>query len=367
MIFLNVEQEKIKRLSNWMKEIPQGPISIHLDTTNRCNVNCRFCWMRSHEKIGLVDTKNELSDERLVNLAKESYEIGVREWLISGGGEPLLRGKSTIDLMKNIKKYDMHGDIISNGILFKDDDIKELVLLGWDRVRMSITGPNSKIHNFLVDKSGAFEKAIKNMKLFSYYRKKFKKNLPELGFNTIISSENYKYLPKIVKLLHSVGGNLINVQTIILYSDEEKKWALNNEERKDLPRYLKKALRLCKLYNIHTNMQNYLDESLVDNSNEVGQMDNIMTSEEDGFLGCHCYEPWYLMTIRANGIVGSCRLFGDNGDNLHNKTLKEIWYGQYFDSARKNLINKKIPEYCKNCGANEFMQNMLIKKDLKKK
>jgi MoaA/NifB/PqqE/SkfB family radical SAM enzyme len=363
---INIEDEKIARLKSWMNGIPQGPISIHLDPSNRCNVKCRFCWMRSHEKIGLVDTSNELSDERFIGLAKEAYELGVKEWLLSGGGEPLIRGKSTIQLMKEIKKYKMHGDIISNGILFNEEDIKDLILLGWDRVRISITGPNAKIHDYLVEKEGAFEKATRNLRLFDHYKKKYKKSLPEIGFNSVISSVNYKHFPEMVELLKSVGGCLINVQTIILYSEEEKKWALNDEQRKELPTYLRRAINLCSKYKIHTNMGNYLNESLVDNSNQVGKMDSIMFSEEEGFLGSHCYEPWYLLTIRSNGIVGSCRLFGDKGDNLHNKSLKEIWYGDYFNNARKMLLNKQIPDYCKNCGANEYMQNQWIKTELTK-
>lgn len=270
--------------------------------------------------------------------------------------------------MKEIKKYGMTGDIITNGVNFQEQDIKELVKIKWDRVRFSINGPDAKTHDFLVSSKGSFNKAIKNFKLFQKYKSELKYSKPELGFNTVINSVNYDKFPEIIKLLHSLGGDLMNTQTIILYTDEEKKWALNEKQREEFREYAKESLNLSHEYNIKTNLHEYLNQKLMDSSNEVSQMKNVICKdvkkEKMGFSDASCFEPWYLMTIRANGIVGSCRLFGDQGVSIHNKSLKEVWFGEYFQKARQKLLSNDVPDYCKNCGANEFVENQKIKTEI---
>jgi len=358
------EEVRLKRLLDWGLGNPQGPISIHIDPTNRCNVRCKFCWQRSHERMGWLDLTNELSDDRLVSLAKEAHKLGVRDWLISGGGEPLVRTKATLELMKEIKKYEMDGDIITNGTFFNEKNVKELVELGWDRIRLSLHSPDEKDHDSLMNTKGSYQKIINAAKLISKWKKKLGKDKPEMGFNTVINSYNYKKFDEIVKLLAELGGNLLNVQTIILYDDKEKQYSLNDKQRKEFPKYVKKAVKQAKKYNIKTNLHDYMDEEVVEKSTELGEMHQIMENIHPGFFGSYCFEPWYLITIRANGIVGSCRLFGDEGDNLHKKSLKEIWYGKYYARNRKVLEDHKKHDFCKHCGSNEFIENRRIGNEL---
>ena len=166
-------ETKIKRLREWKSGNPQGPVSIHLDTTNRCNQECVFCWQRSHERKGWIDYDNELSEEKLLDIVDEAADLGVVHWLLSGGGEPMLRKETTINVMEKIKEHDMHGDIITNGTLFNEDYIERLVRCGWDRVRFSINGPRADVHDMLVGRENAFEEAIKSIISFNKYKRKY--------------------------------------------------------------------------------------------------------------------------------------------------------------------------------------------------
>ena len=105
----------------------------------------------------------------------------------------------------------------------------------------------------------------------------------------------------------------------------------------------------------------------MEKSNQANQMNKIIeksVQKDKTFKNAYCFEPWYLITIRANGIVGSCRLFGDKGVAIHNKSLKEIWFGNYYNKIRKQLIEHKLPDYCAKCGANEFIENQNIRKSI---
>ncbi|MDI6826338.1 MAG: radical SAM protein [Candidatus Aenigmarchaeota archaeon] len=363
-------EEIIKRLIEWSKGNPQGPISIHLDPTNRCNLKCRFCWQRSHERLGWIDRKNELSEKKLLSIVREAAMLGVKDWLISGGGEPLVRTGITIKIMKEIKKYGMVGDIITNGTLGTEKHFREIVKCGWDTFRVSINAPSAEEHDFIVNTKGAFKRAVKNIKKINELKEELRKDKPVIGFNTVIQSKNYFMFPEIVELLNELDGKILNTQTIILYSDKEKKWSLNEEQRKDSQKYIKKALKIANKHGIRTNLENYLEEEVMEDSTEMEKMEDLVFSElekiehKNEFVHTFCFEPFYLITIRANGIVGSCRLFGDHGDNIHNKTLKEIWFGEYFNHARKILMHGKPQDFCSKCGSNEFLENRRIRFEL---
>lgn len=363
-------EEKIKRLLEWSKDNPMGPTSVHLDPTNRCNLKCKFCWQRSHERFGWLDTTNELPEEKLLSIVKQAAELDVKDWLISGGGEPLVKTDTTVAVMKTIKKYGMWGDIITNGTMPQDKHLREIVKCGWDAFRVSINAPNAEEHDFLVGGKGAFEKAVNNIKKIVELKKEFKTNKPEIGFNTVINRKNYPLFPEIIEFLHELGGTFINVQTIILYSKEEQKWSLEEEQRKDSQKYIKRAIQTAKTLGIRTNLNSYLDRSVMKDSTEMGRMKDLGLGDIENiehpnkFVKTFCFEPFYLMTIRSNGIIGSCRLFGDKGDNITNKTLREVWFGDYFNDARQAQINGDIPEFCSKCGSNEFLENRRIREEL---
>ncbi|MCD6371815.1 MAG: radical SAM protein [Candidatus Aenigmarchaeota archaeon] len=366
-----MEEELIKRLALWAKGKPQGPISVHLDPTNRCNLRCRFCWQRSHERLGWIDREHELSEKKLLEIVRDAAKLGVRYWLISGGGEPFVRLSTTTKVMVEIKKYGITGDIITNGTLLNEKSIRRIVKAKWDIMRFSVNAPDPKIHDFMVDQKGAFERVIKNIKLIKKTKEKMGSDRPIIGFNTVITSKNYKLFPELVDLLHELGGEVLNTQTIILYDTREKIWSLNKRQKKDSIKYLKKAARKCKKYGIRTNLENYLSEEVIEKTTEMdaivelGKKEVKKVKKSHPFLKVFCYEPFYLVTIRANGIVGSCRLFGDQGDNIHNKTLKEIWFGPYFENARKTLM-KGPQHFCSKCGSNEMLEQQRIRDELSK-
>lgn len=361
---------KMERLEKWMEGKPQGPISIHLDPTNRCNLECKFCWQRSHERKGWINYEDELSQNKLLSLVEEAAELGVEHWLLSGGGEPLLRTETAVKVMEKIKESDMHGDIITNGTTFDDEYAERIVKSGWDRVRFSINAPEAEKHDFLVGDEHAFNRAIKNILLLNKYKKKLGTSKPEIGFNTVINSVNYKHLHEIVELLSELNGDLLNVQTIILYSEEEEKWTLSEEEKEELPKYVKRANEVAKNNDIKTNVDQYLHKDLVDKSNEMEEMDEVIENErkkmknKEGLKSAYCYEPWYLMTIRADGTVGSCRLFGDDGVDIHKESLKEIWFGDYYHKNREKLKKGEPLDFCSKCGSNEFLENKKIRENL---
>ena len=63
----------------------------------------------------------------------------------------------------------------------------------------------------------------------------------------------------------------------------------------------------------------------------------------EGLLAVPCYDPWFHMTIKADGRTISCDVATDAGDNVKKHSLKAIWFGPYFENHRKKLLSGDIP------------------------
>lgn len=105
---------KKQRVADWLAGKERGPYKLQLNPTNRCNLACKFCWLRDFENI---DYGQEVSDRRILELVPEAAEAGVQEIEITGGGEPLMRKGLVLSLMHKIKQEERRGNLTTNGTL----------------------------------------------------------------------------------------------------------------------------------------------------------------------------------------------------------------------------------------------------------
>ena len=113
------ERRKIKRILRWFKGERPGPWKIDVEFHRRCNLRCLSCSRRSadnYEEMNEHSKDIEMSTEKWLNIIDEAAELGVEEWHIAGGGEPLLLPKRTITCMERIKKHDMYGILTDNSL-----------------------------------------------------------------------------------------------------------------------------------------------------------------------------------------------------------------------------------------------------------
>ena len=106
----------LTRLHRWQAGETPGPWTITLIPTNRCNLRCEICWQRRTE----ADFGHEVQDSRLEELVDEAAAMGVREWNISGGGEPMARAGLVLSLCERIRERDMNGALQTNATLSRE-------------------------------------------------------------------------------------------------------------------------------------------------------------------------------------------------------------------------------------------------------
>ncbi len=360
-----------ENLYKWEKYASAPPTQISITPTNLCNLKCHSCWQR--DEIYYPGSYNkkpaEIPEEKLCQIIREAGELGVRSIELTGGGEPLARKDTTLRLIKEIKNKGMIGWMTSNGTLFSPDIIKLMVELEWDKLTISLDGPDAQINDFLRPPAGTFDRVINTLSLFNEYKKLLQKELPEITFNVVVSKYNINRLSEIISLAgeHSVRGVTFEPVKILsgeckgLLVDFEKEYGRVMEE-------LEKTQTAASKNNIFTNIDGLmLTPELIKYSGKL--LNNMPTekidSRESKLLEVSCIEPWFHIYLDAEGNVRPCCVSVGFGENIHNKSLKNIWFGEKFISFRDAIIRKDYPLSCNQCNANLICYSRVTQKFLK--
>ncbi len=333
----------IERLLQWDAGQTPGPVRFLLVPTNRCNLTCRTCWRQSVQASGGTVDLREMSDERLLRLVDEAAELGVQQWFILGGGEPMLRGRLVIELFKRIRQLGMNGGMNTNGTLFNREYFEELIRIGWERILFSVDGPDAETNDF-IRSEGAFERARRNMLLLAELKKEQGVEFPKAGLNTVITSVNFSQIDRMVDLALETRCDQLNLCTLVPFENSNDGLRLSREQKAGLPVHLEKAAEKARDAGLSTNMDEFF-------SAKPAEPGGAVPPPTAGMLGATCFEAWLTVMILANGQLGPCCQFWDEtADSVADRPLREVWLGPYMTHVRERLTTGSgLPHYCKNC------------------
>jgi MoaA/NifB/PqqE/SkfB family radical SAM enzyme len=359
--------EIIKSLSRWAGGKKNYPSQAQIHLTNFCNLKCFFCPTRVLLTKKEINRKKELTTEQWLNVVDQATELGVSDWHLCGGGEPMFFKNAALAVMKKIKENGKHGEMITNGTLFDEESVKKLVEIEWDKITFSLDASTAKIHDSIRGIK-CFCDVLKNVKLFNSYKRKLKKEKPTLCFHTVVCNKNYIDVPNMFKLARKFNVQDVLINALNVWSPEIKSLKLNDNQIKDFKEILRKSLISAKNYSIDTNISDFLTSELFE---KVNVMDKAMTkevkinNEMNQFLAIPCYYPWYNISIFSDGIVQPCFILKEKGESLLKKSLEEIWFGNFFNDFRNELMKNKLSEDCSKCNPWNFPKMKQIRNELK--
>jgi len=153
-----------------------------------CNNNCVFCYAADKRNI------KPMSTEQAIEKLKEAIERGC-EYVDFNGGEPTIR-KDIVFLIKSAKKLGFKAiAVTTNGrMLSYKNFTKKLIDAGLNSAVFSIHGHVAVLHDSLTQVKGSYSQLIKGLK-------NFRELCPDgyICSNTVITKQNYKFLPKIAE------------------------------------------------------------------------------------------------------------------------------------------------------------------------
>lgn len=350
-------KEKIEKLERWRDGGKASPYVIDLNPTDLCNLNCKSCWQRSSEFENL-DSSYQLSEERLKELVKQGIEMGVDKFRITGGGEPLMRKEIILELMKMIKRNGREGTITTNGTLLEEGDLDLMMKMGWDNITFSLDGPDKKTNDFLRG-DGSFNSIKKSLEYLK--EEKNEDENPSLKFNTVISNRNYDKFPEMIELAREYGVEAVSFETLTVHSETGKKLKLDEEEKEEMLNIIPEAKEKSRKYGIETNVGR-LRKNYFENANEMTEV--LSERGEDDFTEIACYEPWYHLVVKVDGSAQPCCVYNSKEENVKDKDLEEIWYGDFFKEVRQRIREKNFSEYCEICNASQVTANDRLREKL---
>jgi len=294
----------IYRLKWWLatkfKFLFPFPVHIDLEINSNCNYKCIFCPHGTGEmRNDLPQMSLEVAKKILDELAKNKVYSVKLNWR----GEPALH-RSLAEIVAFAKKAGIKEvQINTNGELFDERKIKDLVRAGIDRVIFSIQGTTPEIYS-KIRSGGNLNRIVENVKTFDRVRKELKQPKPFLRVQMVRTEVNK----------HQVA-------------EYRKMW------------------------------QGIADDIRISDVTNRGQGDYLKVGDQVSIGRTSCPQPWQRMMISCEGKVMMCcsDWFGDYviGD-INENSLKEIWKGQKMKAVRKRI--KKVDydfKPCRECWVKE--------------
>lgn len=306
--------EKIDYEKNW-----PSPSAVFWDITGECNLRCAHCYNldgQLHE--------NELSTEEVKRALEEMSAFGV-ESITFSGGEPLLR-KDFLEIASHAGNLGFKSvSMATNGTLIDREIARQLKVANLN-VQVSIDGDVAEIHDTMRGVKGAFDRAIRGMKL-----------LQEEGNNvsvcTTATKLNVDKISSIIELMQDLGVENYRVQGIMPIG----RGKTNMGELRISPRRMKELVEYLESKNITVSSYNFT-------------LKPPPTDHVDYFGSGSCSAASSSCSITPEGNVVPCTYFwGMNGENLRNHSFEWIWENSTLLNYFRSILLNDIKGLCRDC------------------
>lgn len=279
-----------------------------IEINGGCNYTCQMCPQTNTDGTTGARGKNWLKKMSLTEFedyVAQCAEAGLRVVNLEGSGEPTLN-RNLPDYIAIVKKYGAKAFMFSNGMKMKDDFMKEVVDAGADFFRFSIIGYDQWTYQKWMN-SPFFNLVVKNLHEMQEYVTKTNSPCTVATYHLILDNEKAEWeKEQYLKIVNSAG-----VKTEI--------WKMHNWSGVYQPEY--------------------------DRSGTIKT----------------CGRPFSPdVVIRAGGIGNNrgaihpcCQVLGRDDEavlgHMSVDTLEDIWYGDAYNTLRKQHETGDYPDFCKGC------------------
>ena len=230
---VEVEFSRIPIMKSVQNQMNTKSLCIMIE--NSCNNSCIFC------SSNITTERQNKPIAQLKRMLIESRKRGCTEVIFSGGEPTIYKDLSNVILFaRNLQFKSIK--LQSNGILLQDKNyVQKLLNCGISEFWISIHGDCSKIHDFLTGSPGNFKKVIKAIL-----------NIMNLGgqvfTNTTITKLNYRSLPALIDLLHSLDINCFQFLNVHPIRRAAKNFDIVVPRLQEVKNYIHSALETGKTF-----------------------------------------------------------------------------------------------------------------------
>ena len=363
--------------------------NIQFHPSNRCNVDCLFCWVHNNP----VDFP-EIPDQTVLDLLGEAMEMGVRQVTISGGGEPLVRPSLVERMVASVKERpggsETSGVLITNATVISEALAERLARLGWDDIHVSVQGSSPEVDSAVRNRAGALERTIEGIRRINDWKRRLGTDRPKLVFKVILTRLNAHDFLAMTRLADSLEVAEIYYR-VVNEGDHDFRGDLSvrPEQVPDLIAQVHEAQAYSRSARIDLKLEFDPDElaralGVAPSPTDAPPLP-APTSGEDSWeapgdeaadrpaegLGSTlpsdearpilCAIPFYEMVVFATGVASPCCNFfdsqvgikwGDGDDlvcNALDRGIQGAWQSEEFAEFRRRMVDFDPPSRCKAC------------------
>lgn len=330
-----------------------APVHIDMGLAKFCNVKCVFCY-------GLYQSQSKeyIKKDALVNLMRDTGEIGIKSIGYIGDGEPTCNPNWQEGLYEG-NKAGMDMAISTNGALLTTPEKRKTILENCEWMRFCFSAGTREGYKLIhgVDK---FNQVVKNIE--AIVNEKQKGNYKcDIGLQGVfVPTLMAKEIVEEAKLANKLGVDYMVMKQCSLPKGSEKvgmmQFDLNDYDKPEILDAMKEA------------------ESLSTNKTQIIiKWDLIKQKGRKPYEGCLAIP--LLLQISGNGDVYPCgHMYQDQGKptkdkkfeqykigNVHNERFKDmINSNKYWDIVKKMKtfdVHKDCSGCCRHDKLNEFLYN----------
>jgi len=383
-------------LMQWVKRETRPPLHVQIVPTNLCNIACIFCWRVLDREEDLKKKNDRISDKRYLEIVEEicgSPKLRPKSITITGGGEPFIKKNLVVKMIEEIKKYNIHCEIVTNGCLMDKNVSKRLVECGLNRIAVSINAARPDIDDFIRGKNGSHMEALNCLRELNYWKDRLGSDIPTLGFTKVVTKHNYDQVCDMVDLAFEYRADTLNIRWVSEPQSKGKPGPLTMPPYKypEFMEEIKRAERLAKLKGIalvkdfteddlrrylnlavHEDGKNlFISQETCENCENLNkQKDLIAETEKTSTLEflmkenayeelCNaniCTFPFYELFIDASGFASGCGTLASSGGDDHSVAeditkvnVHDVWYGERLNHLRVLMLLNKFTKICESC------------------
>ena len=311
---------------------------LHLDLTDRCNLNCSMCDWKLR-----VSRKTDIDFETYCTLVLEANSLGLRSLLLGAAGEPLLYPhlEEAIDFAR---ENGIRTTLVSSlSLPLSKERVNALLKL--DQILISVDAVTEGTYK-KIRIGGDFNTVLQNISLLT----NAEGNNTGIVVSFVVQKKNYQEVGNAVDFFASRGVDQVNLGLINIKSPILKHENLNASEFDVFIDQARTAKRKLSEYGMKSCRS--LNESLLTENRE-----NILRGIRPISLSIAkipCWWLWFGCYVSADALVyPCCSLCGRKefvqGD-LRKDGISKIWALKSYDLLRRRFMNYKCEDcvYCES-------------------
>jgi len=303
-----------------------GPFYVTLDLTRRCNLHCFGCRFHSPEvgkpspgDLAMADFPFEWVEQLFADLTA----LGTRQLFLLGDGEPFLHPR-IIEIIRTAKRHGLRTTITTNGTLFDETRVREVVEAGLDSVHVSLWA--SSVESYAQQYPGAdpenFHRVIRGLKTMSSVKAEKGVRTPHVTLHNPTHCFNHKDVGKMVVLAKETGCDAVSFAPFKTNRGELDRYALSAKEQEELRRRLIALKKQIQDYGMGHNIDRFLARTSFDKiSHELP-----------------CYVCWFHSRIKVDGTVVSCGRSTRALGSLKTNRFPQVWNGETYRKERMAML-----------------------------